>query len=70
VEAIWNHSFIKVMELVAGMAEHLHEALANTNDCYWPILLKKSASGRAAFQQLKNRSILALLRKNQDSYVV
>lgn len=33
-----------------------------------PILLKKSVSERAACRQLKNRSISALLRKNQDSF--
>ena len=38
------------------------------NGCFWPILLKKSVSERAACRQLKNRSISALLRKNQDSF--
>ena len=32
-----------------------------------PILLKKATSERVAFRQLKNHSILALLRKNQYS---
>jgi hypothetical protein len=39
------------------------------NDRFWPILLKKSVSERAAFRQLKKRSISALLRKNQDRSV-
>jgi len=34
-----------------------------------PIVLKKSVSERASFRQLENRSISALLRKNQDSFV-
>jgi hypothetical protein len=36
---------------------------------FWPILLKKSTSEGAASRQLKKRSILSLLRKNQDSSV-
>jgi hypothetical protein len=37
--------------------------------CYLLILLKKSVTERLAFRQLKNRSISALLRKNQDRSV-
>lgn len=35
----------------------------------WPIHMKKSVSEKAAFRQLENRSISALLRKNQGSSV-
>ena len=45
------------------------QLLVGVTGRFWPILLKKSVSERAAFRQLKNHSFLALLRKNQDRSV-
>ncbi len=53
------------MQFRSFLLGHTH----TSNGSFWPILLKKSVSEKAAFRQLENRSISALLRKIQSSSV-